>query len=293
MRVIPKNLGWEWPLGHDQAESSRGLKPAPTIFCRFVGFLLALFCLLNFNAAHAVEYRLEPGDIIRVTVFQNPDLTTETRVAESGGISFPLIGTVPVGGLSLPAAERKIADLLRDGGYVLQPQVNVLPLQTKGNQVAVLGQVNRPGRYPLETVASRMSDLLAAAGGPTNLGADTVVLIGTREGKSFRREIDLRALFHQGGDQDPLLESGDTLFVDRAPQFYIYGEVQRPGAFRLERDMRVMQALAAGGGLTGKGTERGLRIHRRDAAGRLQEVEPGLDDALRPDDVVYVQESLF
>jgi polysaccharide export outer membrane protein len=257
------------------------------------GVLILLFCLLNFNTAHAVEYRLEPGDIIRVTVFQNPDLTTETRVSEAGGISFPLIGTVPVGGLSLPAAERKIADLLREGGYVLQPQVNVLPLQTKGNQVAVLGQVNRPGRYPLETVASRMSDLLAAAGGPTNLGADTVVLIGTREGKPIRREIDLRALFHQGGDQDPLLESGDTLFVDRAPQFYIYGEVQRPGAFRLERDMRVMQALAAGGGLTGKGTERGLRIHRRDAAGKLQEIEPGLDDALRPDDVVYVQESLF
>lgn len=255
--------------------------------------LLAVGWLLMAKAVGAVEYRLESGDIIRITVFQNPELATETRVAESGGIAFPLIGTVPVGGLSLPAAERKIEGLLRGGGYVLQPQVSILPVQTRGNQVAVLGQVNRPGRYPLETDHGRVSDLLAVAGGPSASGADSVVLVGRREDKPIRREIDLGTLFRKGSDQDPLLEGGDTLYVDRAPVFYIYGEVQKPGAFRLEREMNVMQALATGGGLTPRGTERGLRIHRRDAAGKLQEIEPVLDDALRADDVVYVQESLF
>lgn len=259
----------------------------------WAGLLLVVGWLLVSVSVQAAEYRLESGDIIRITVFQNPDLTTETRVAESGGIAFPLVGTVPVGGLSLPSAERKIEGLLREGGYLLEPHVSILPLQTRGNQVAVLGQVNRPGRYPLETDHSRVSDLLAAAGGPSPTGADAVVLVGRRGGETIRKEIDLGTLFRRGSDQDPLLEGGDTLYVDRAPVFYIYGEVQKPGAFRLEREMNVMQALATGGGLTPRGTERGLRIHRRDSTGKLHEIEPALDDSLRADDVVYVQESLF
>ena len=74
---------------------------------------------------------------------------------------------------------------------------------------------------------------------------------------------------------------------------YIYGEVQRPGPMRLERDMTVMQALATGGGLNLRGTEKGLRVHRRDADGKLQVIEPKMDDLLRDGDVVYVRESLF
>ncbi|CAL1240853.1 polysaccharide export protein EpsE [Candidatus Methylocalor cossyra] len=245
------------------------------------------------RGAQAVEYVLEPGDIIRITVFQNPELTTEARVSEAGTIAFPLIGTVAVRGLELPAAEQKIADRLREGGYVLQPQVSILPVQTRGSQVAVLGQVNRPGRYPLEGPDVRLSTLLAMAGGPTATAADTLVLVGVRNGKPFRREIDLSALFAKGEGQDPPLESGDTLYIDRAPMFYIYGEVQRPGAFRLERNMSVMQALATGGGLTNRGTDRGLRLHRRAPDGKLEVIEPALDDILQPNDVLYVQESLF
>ena len=74
---------------------------------------------------------------------------------------------------------------------------------------------------------------------------------------------------------------------------YIYGEVQRPGALRLERDMTVMQALATGGGLTLRGTEKGLRVHRRAADGTVQVLTPEMDDVLREGDVVYVRESLF
>jgi polysaccharide export outer membrane protein len=255
--------------------------------------LLGVVWLVPAEWAAAVDYRLQAGDIVRITVFQNPDLTTETRVSEAGGISYPLLGTVPLGGLTLPEAEQKIAGLLRDGGFVVQPQVNILPLQTRGNQVAVMGQVNRPGRYPLESLENRVSDLLAAAGGPGAQAADSVVVVGHRHGQAFRQEIDIRALFQKGSDQDLLLEGGDTLFVDRAPVFYIYGEVQHPGSFRLERDMRVMQAIATGGGLTAKGTERGIRIHRKGPGGETEELEPRLTDSLRPDDVIQVQESLF
>jgi polysaccharide export outer membrane protein len=258
-----------------------------------------LMVFLTSGAAQAqngknAEYVLGPGDIVRITVFQNPDLTTETRVSEAGTLSFPLIGSVPVGGLSLSQGEKTIADMLREGRFVQMPQVNILPVQIRSSQVAVLGHVNRPGRYPLETVNMRLSDMLATAGGVATTGSDTVVLMGTREGRAIRREIDIPALFLKGEvASDIPLTGGDVLYVSRAPMFYIYGEVQRPGAFRLERDMTVMQGLATGGGLTIRGTENGLRVHRRDAAGKLQIIEPNLDEPLKANDVIYVRESLF
>ena len=89
------------------------------------------------------------------------------------------------------------------------------------------------------------------------------------------------------------LYGGDTLFVNRAPMFYIYGQVQKPGQARLERGMTVMQALAAGGGVTGKGTSRGLVRHRRDASGKVKEDTVSLDDDVHDQDVIYVKESLF
>ena len=240
------------------------------------------------------EYLLGSGDVLRISVFQNPDLTLETRVAEDGAISYPLIGSVQVGGGTITAAERKITQMLKDGGFILKPQVSILLLTVRGSQVSVLGQVNRPGRYPIETANTRLSDALATAGGIAPTGADMVVFLGTRDGKSLRQEIDLTTLFQSGsGGGDRLMQGGDILYVQRAPMFYIYGEVQRPGSYRLERDMTVMQALASGGGLTPKGTQRGVTIHRRGGDGKVQTVQPTLDDALKADDVVYVKESLF
>ena len=167
-------------------------------------------------------------------------------------------------------------------------------LQVRAHQASVLGQVNRPGRYALEQTDLRLSDLLAMAGGVALGGADTVVLTGTRNGQPLRVELDLPALFAGGGrDKDLPVENGDVVWVDRQPLVYIYGEVQRPGAMRLERDMTLMQVLAAGGGLTVRGTEKGIRVHRRGGDGKVQVMQPGLDDRVKDGDVVYVRESLF
>ena len=87
--------------------------------------------------------------------------------------------------------------------------------------------------------------------------------------------------------------NGDIIYVPRARIFYIYGEVQKPGAYRLEPGMTVMQALSVGGGLTVRGTERGLRLHRRDPGGAVKTIEPELTDTIRENDVVFVRESLF
>jgi len=275
------------------------LPMSPMIHIRSMLARLSL-ALLACNAAllpastWAADYLIGAGDVLRISVFQNPDLTLETRVGEDGTISYPLIGTVKIGGGTIPAAERRIAQLLKEGGFVLKPQVSILLMTVRGSQVSVLGQVNRPGRYPIETANMRIADALATAGGIAPTGADTVVLVGTREGKPTRQVIDLENLFGSPDvSRDFLMHGGDILYVQRAPVFYIYGEVQRPGSYRLDRDMTVMQALAAGGGLTPKGTQKGLRIHRRGGNGKIQTIELGLDDPLQANDVVYVKESLF
>ncbi|MGE5864258.1 MAG: polysaccharide export protein EpsE [Rhizobacter sp.] len=240
------------------------------------------------------EYVLGAGDLVKVTVYQNPDLSLEARVAEDGTVRYPLLGPVKLGGMSVTAAEKTIADGLRNGNFLKSPQVNVVVAQVRGHQVSVLGQVNRPGRYPIETAGLKLSDLVALAGGVTAAGSETVTLSGTRDGKAFRQEVDLPSLFSgRPGTEDPVVMNGDSIFIDRMPTFYIYGEVQRGGQLRLERGMTIMQALAAGGGLTQRGTKRGLQLHRRDASGKVNISEPSMDTPLLPGDIIYVRESIF
>jgi len=240
------------------------------------------------------EYRLGPGDSIRISVFQNPNLTLETRVNEDGTITYPLIGTARIGGMTIARAEQTIAKALDAGNFIKQPQVSILSLNIRSSQVSVLGLVSRPGRFPLETFNVRVSEMIALAGGILPTGGDLAIVTGERAGKPFRKEIDIAALFlSRGRDDDVTVAPGDVIYVHRAPMFYIYGEVQRPGSYRIERGMTMRQALAQGGGPTLRGTERGLRLHRRGANDQLEVTRPGLDDPVQPADVLHVGESLF
>lgn len=255
--------------------------------------LLAMYGVIA-QAAEGNDYRLGAGDTMHIVVFQNSDLTTEVRVSESGEISYPLLGSVELGGLTITAAEKKIAGLLKDGKFVQQPQVNIVLTQVRGNQVSVLGQVNRPGRYPLETFTIHVSDMLALAGGTTGMGSDSIILTGTRNGKLFRKEIDIPSLFlDDKRSDDVLVEGGDIIYVHRAPMYYIYGEVQRPGSYRVERNMTLMQALAQGGGPTLRGTQKNIKIFRRGESGKLDEISLDLTAPVNNEDVLYVRESLF
>ena len=240
------------------------------------------------------EYRLGAGDLVRVSVYQNPDLTLEAGLTESGFISYPLLGSLRLGGLGVAAAEKLIADGLRQGQYVRSPQVTLVLVQVRGHQASVLGMVNRPGRYALESADMRLTDVLALAGGADAGGAERVVVTGTRNGAAFRAEVDLPAVFlPDGRERDLLIRNGDVIWVDRQPQVYIYGEVQRPGAVRLERGMTVLQALATGGGLTQRGTEKGIRVHRVAPGGAIEVLQPRMAERLLDGDVVHVRESLF
>jgi len=243
----------------------------------------------------ADQYKIGPGDTVRIAVYQSPDLSVEARVTENGTISYPLIGTFQISGLTVTEAEKSLASALKKGDFLRNPQITIQVVNVRANQVKVLGQVSNPGLVPLDMAGMRLTDVLAAVGGiAAGSGADTVVLTGTRDGQPVRYEIDVPQLFAPGGQsRDVVMQPGDTIWVDRFPTVFMYGEVQRPGEIRLERGMTVMQALASAGGLTQRGTLRGLRIGRRDATGKTVELELGLDDKLQAGDIVYIKESLF
>ena len=243
------------------------------------------------------DYRLEAlgmGDMIRVSVFRNPDLTTEARVSERGTIMFPLIGEISVTGLTPTQVSKQIADKLRAGRFVVDPEVTVSIAQVNSRQVAVLGNVQKPGRYPLDATTAKVTDLIALAGGIAPTGSDQITVMTTRNGKTERREIDLAAMIRSGDlTQNLELQAGDTIYVGRAPMIYVTGEVTRAGAYRVEKDMTVMQAIALGGGITPRGTERGIRIHRKNGDGQIHRMEAKLTDPVQTDDVIFVRESLF
>lgn len=260
---------------------------------RLAIWYMALLLTLSAGFAGAADVLLGAGDVLKISVYGNPDLGLETRISEAGDITFPLVGTVALGGMSVSAAEKKIGGLLQSGGFLRKAQVNIIVTVLQSQQVSVLGQVNRPGRFPIEGKRSVM-DMLAMAGGVSADGADGVNLIRKREGKTTREFIDIVDMVRNADlNRDFDVNGNDVIYVERAPRFYIYGEVQRPGAFRLERSMTVLQALSVGGGLTQRGTERGIRIKRRDAAGQMQVLQAKHDDQIQVDDVIYIQESLF
>ncbi|WP_306391142.1 polysaccharide biosynthesis/export family protein [Telluria beijingensis] len=143
-----------------------------------MGAAFMLGISMGIGAAGAAEVLLGAGDVVKLSVYGSPDLSIETRVSESGHITFPLLGQVAVGGLSVAAAERKIAGQLEKGGYLKRAQVNMLVTTLASQQVSVLGHVNRPGRYPVEG-RRKVLDMLALAGGIHGDGGDMISLLLT------------------------------------------------------------------------------------------------------------------
>jgi polysaccharide export outer membrane protein len=239
--------------------------------------------------ADAGDYQIGAGDILVVSVFEHPDLNLKARVDPNGSINMPLGGTVTVSGLSERQAEAAIAKALRQGDFVSAPQVSVLVEQFQSRMVSVLGYVNRPGRYPMDRQLT-VVEAIAMAGGVAVSGNEKVTLIGA---DNRRRQIDLRAALHEGSDPNPTLDGGEVIYVPKADVVYVFGEVQRPGAFPLEPHMTVQQGLAMAGSISPRGTDRGIVIRRQAADGKVSDVTAGFDDALQPGDVIVVRERLF
>jgi polysaccharide export outer membrane protein len=235
-----------------------------------------------------------PGDTVRITAFRYPDLTTVARLTEDGKVGVPMLGPVKIAGMTPEQAADDIAARLKAGHYLLNPQIAVAVLQARSRQVSVLGFVNHPGRYVLEGSSARITDVIAMAGGLRPAAADTAVVQRDDGGKSETLHVDLASLI-QGNNAAKNIElrSGDSVFVPEAPVIYVYGEVNKGGRFRLEPGMTVMQAISVAGGVTPRGSERRAKLRRRGADGKWHESDAKPFDTVRPNDVIYVRESIF
>jgi len=234
------------------------------------------------GAALAQAQKLGPGDTVHVTVFGQPDLTSDARVSDRGTVDLPLVGPVKVAGQTPSDAAGKIAAALKKGDFLKHPQVTVALTAVRSQQVSVLGLVVRPGRYPLEEAHLKLPDILAAAGGVAPGGSNTVTVIRNGEG----RKVAALA-------KDFELKGGDTVYVERAPVFYIYGEVAHSGAYPVSANMTVMQAISVGGGITPRGSDRRVKLRRAGADGKVVESDANLQDIVKADDVIFVKESIF
>lgn len=258
--------------------------------------LLLAWVLGTPAAAAASEARetLGPGDTVRVTVFQNPELSGEMRLSERGSVVLPLIGEVALTGQTPVEAGSAIAARFSKGRYLVNPQVSVALVSVKSRLVSVLGQVARPGQYPLENPGMRLTDVLALAGGIAEGGDSRVVAMTVRDGAPQRIEVDVEAMVQRGDMAQNLeMRAGDTIFVPEAAMFYVSGEVQRAGGYRLANDTTVRSAIAMGGGLTQRGTLRGLKIHRRLPDGTIRKLDARLTDKVEAGDVIEVREGYF
>ncbi len=239
------------------------------------------------------------GDQIAITVFGQPDLSAEVTVGESGSIMVPLIGTLNVLNMSAAQLETMVAKRLKDGGYLQNPGVSVQIRQLRSQLVSVIGEVQRPGRYPIQGKMTVL-EALATAGGLTQRADKSILVLRksptTVSGDSVREEISIQldtagAQFR--GRLDAPLVNDDVVYVAVQKLFYIHGEVRRPGAYPMEQGLNIMKALALSGGVSERGSKGRIKVHRLDAQKVLREIRAELPMTIEPDDVIYVDERLF
>ena len=285
-----------------QQPALRSLRLSSAVARGLAAALVVLTSLLGSATAQAQETFAE-GDLITVRVFGQDDLTTRTRVGEDGLINMPLINQIKVAGKQPRQVEQDIAYQLERQGFLRNAQVSVLlesSVVSDGESATVLGNVRRPGRFSLSSAADgtrSLVGLLAMAGGVTPEAAD-YVLLSRRDANGKMRKadrVDLIGMLNAGSlIEQESINGGDVLYVPRMDEVYVYGQVKKPGRYRLESGMTVIQALAVSGGLTARGTEKGLSVRRQaDKGNRLNTLKVTLDDALAPGDVLYVKEGLF
>ncbi|OWK32468.1 SLBB domain-containing protein [Sphingomonas mucosissima] len=228
-------------------------------------------------------YVLGRGDVVETAVIGRTDFDARVEIQEDGAVLLPFVGAVPAAGRTpLELRDDLRARLIR-GSFLENPIVTVSVATFRSRYVTVLGQVNQPGIVPIDR-DYRLSEIVARAGG-VSASADTIVL--TRPDGSSQA-VSLRAIAAAPVTEDPQVGSGDKVFVAAPATFYIYGQVNTPGAFALDRPMTVQMALARGGGLTALGSPKRVKLVR---AGR--EVKVRLNEELRSDDVLVVGERFF
>jgi polysaccharide export outer membrane protein len=223
-------------------------------------------------------------------------------IGADGAFAYPLLGRVTAAGLTTQQLEAQMTNTLAE--FIVQPQVSVTVTQYLSQQVYIVGEVRLPGPQSL-THASTLLELLVKAGGPTAEAGWEVVLVrvaepsagapatpaGQRERPTILR-LDLAQLMSGALSRPIPVFSGDTIYIPRAAFYYVSGEVNHPGRYRLEPDTTVAKALIVAGGVTRFAAQSKLRVQRL-LAGERQEFHASPNDILQSEDILIIPQSIF
>lgn len=238
-----------------------------------------------------------PGDTLELTVFGQPDLSSRITVTADGEITVPFLGHLRVAGESPSAIARRVEAGLQRGGYLRDPQVSIEVTQIRSRVVSILGEVGQSGRYPIEGRLSLL-ELLAMAGGLKDAASDTIVLMRrTADAQTGESRIEIpigNRSIPSPAVENLMLQAGDVVYVPMAQRFFVYGEVNQPGAYPVERGMNVMRAVSLAGGLSNRASDRRILIQRPDeTTDKITSIQADLGDEIRPGDVILVKERWF
>ena len=247
------------------------------------------------GTAREARVKIGPGDLIEVNVFDEPELTQVVRLNDLGDGTLTLIGSLHLAGLTTDQARVLIAGKLREGNYLLSPQVSVLIREYSTQGVSVLGEVKNPGVYGV-VGGQHLLDVLAAAGGTTPQAGGEIMIQRSADGSSLT--VPLSKDPHQSLSSNVQLYPGDKVIVPRAALVYVLGDVGRPGGFVMENDGKItlLQALAMAGGTTHTSSMNGSRLLRKGPAGytdihvELNKMLKGQegDVQLQAEDILYI-----
>ncbi len=270
-----------------------------TAYALALGLLAGMFLPAAAPAAIDDVHQLGSRDLIQIKVYQQPDLTQEIRVDDDGTVTLPLIGQVRATGLTVEAFARELT--VRYKEYLFNPEITVFVKEyhKREIEVSVLGEVARPGFYRFPE-KSTLLDVIAQVGGlKPESGERVIVLRPKQQGKAGEADaivVNAQDLFTPGGvkTQNFELHEGDTVQVPRADQYFIFGEVVRPGSYKLEKGttLTVLKAIILAGGFTDKAAKKGIKITREEGAGKAS-IKADLDTEVRSQDIIIVPESFF
>jgi polysaccharide biosynthesis/export protein len=268
-----------------------------------VAFLAAGVLVLAQNSGDGpvTDYRVGPQDVLIITSYDQADLSNKFTVEADGTFTYPLIGRVKAGGLTLRALEDSLKARLKDEGFFKNPQVTVAVETYKSQKIYVIGEVRAPGPVPLSgdmslvEALSRAGSLLPTASGEAIIIHPTPGATGPTlpsQGANTER-VDLREMQNGASTLNIVLRDGDTISIPKAETVYVYGQVKKPDAYSLQqKNTTVLQALALAGGVTDRGSLNRITI-MRVVKGDKKEVKVKITDIVQPGDTIKVGDRLF
>ncbi len=257
------------------------------LICAVIFFLFPVL-------SHAGEYIVGEGDVLKINVYENPDLSTTVRVSADSTIRVPLLGEISVKDLTVSQISAKIEKLFADG-YLVNPQVDVFISEHRSKKAVILGQIRNPGQYELRGTITFL-EFISKAGGLTEDAGSTAIIkrVASKGNNKNHIVIDLEKLIKEGDTSLNIpIQDNDSIYITKAKTYYVSGEVKKPNSYKFEPDVTVIKAITMAGGFSKIASRGKVRIIRVVNGHKKVFKNVKMDAPILPDDVIVVPESFF